>query len=255
MKAAGWKVPSSRSSSRSSSRRAPPRRGDGAEPEDLRRGHRLRADDLLGPGHTTAPVTAVDVRVPTAPTDPNSTTPRAARPPTSPASRPGNVALVQRGTCPFGQKAAERADRRRQRRRGLQRGSARTRPMSSGHPGRAVGIPAIGIDYKLGADTVTRLPGGTAVTWHVLTHRSARRAHQNVIADSPFGDPTARSRSARTSTRCSPARHQRRRLGHLDGLELAENLAEGREAAQPLRFLWVGAEELGLLGSSTTSTR
>ena len=78
------------------------------------------------------------------------------------------------------------------------------------------------------------------------------RITNNVIADSPFGDPRPHRR-----------RQRPQRLGRSPGpginddgsgtsmdLELARNLGKaGKTPRNHVRFLWVGAEELGLLGS------
>ena len=68
---------------------------------------------FTGTGDVTAPVQASTWCCRPAP--PRTRRPADARPRTSPASFPGNIALIQRGTCPYVQKAAmaQEAGRRR----------------------------------------------------------------------------------------------------------------------------------------------
>ena len=143
--------------------------------------------DYSGSGDTTKPVTAVDVRVPTAPNDTPSSNTSGCEPADFANFPAGNVALVQRGTCTFGTKAQNAQDA----------GASAVVIFNEGQTGRdgvvagtltdPVGIPALGISYKLGADTVNRLKSGS-VTWHIVTQTiSEPRMTKNVIADSPSG--------------------------------------------------------------------
>lgn len=164
----------------------------------------------------------------------------------------GNVALVQRGTCTFGAKAqnAETA------------GASATVIFNEGQTGRdgviagtlggPVGIPALGTSYQLGADTVNRIRGGQSVTWHVATQTiSETRTTKNVIADSPFGNPdrTIAVSAHNDSVPAGPGINDDGSGTSMD-LELGKNLGKkGQKPTNHVRFLWVGAEELGLLGS------
>ena len=89
------------------------------------------------------------------------------------------------------------------------------------------------------------------MTWHVTTDTiSETRTTYNVIADSPWGDPTAPSSSARTTTRSPRARDQRRRLRHRDGPRIRPAAGPSRPGAAQPRPLPVGRRRGGgLLGS------
>src|SRR5262249_53710162 len=162
------------------------------------------------------------------------------------------IGLVQRGTCTCGTKAqsAENA------------GASAVVVFNEGQPGRQdvvagtlgepVGIPAVGVRYQFGADTVQRIRNGDAVTWHILTHtQSEIRQTSNVVADSPWGDQdkTVVVSAHNDSVPAGPGINDDGSGTSMD-LELARELGKaGKTPANHVRFLWVGAEELGLLGS------
>ena len=165
----------------------------------------------------------------------------------------GNIALIQRGTCTFGTKAsnAEAA------------GAIGVVVFNEGQPGRdgpiagtlgdPVAIPAIGASYALGADTVTRIRDeGQAVVFHITTNTvSEERTTYNVIADSPWGDPNrvVVVSAHNDSVDAGPGINDDGSGIAMD-LELARQLGEkGQKPRNHVRFLWVGAEEEGLVGS------
>jgi Zn-dependent M28 family amino/carboxypeptidase len=209
--------------------------------------------DYSGTGDVTAPVTAVGpLNVPIGDTEAGTTASGCA--PSDFAGFPdGNIALVQRGTCTFGEKAqnAEAA------------GAGGIVVFNEGQPGRdevlagtlggPVGIPALGISYALGADTVTALRNGQNVVWHITTSTiSEERTTYNVIADAPWGDPgrTVVVSAHNDSVAAGPGINDDGSGTAMD-LELARNLGKhGTKPSNHMRFLWVGAEEAGLLGST-----
>ena len=205
-----------------------------------------------GSGDVTAPVTAVGpLNVPIGDTEAGTTASGcvAADFAGFPA---GNIALVQRGTCNFGVKAEN----------AKAAGASAVVIFNEGQPGRqeAVAgtlgapttIPAIGITYALGVDTVQRLRGGQTVSFHVVTDTvSETRTTWNVIADSPGGD-TSRTVVVSAHNDSVPAGPgiNDDGTGTAMDLELAKYLGKaGKDPRNHVRFLWVGAEELGLLGS------
>jgi Zn-dependent M28 family amino/carboxypeptidase len=165
----------------------------------------------------------------------------------------GNIALVQRGTCTFGTKATN----------AQAAGASGIVIFNEGQPGRTaavagtlgapVRIPALGATYQLGVDTVTTLRGGQTVTWHITTSTiSENRTTYNVIADSPWGDPnrTVVVSAHNDSVAAGPGINDDGSGISMD-LELARQLGvEGQLPRNHVRFLWVGAEEEGLLGSN-----
>src|SRR4029077_21096128 len=112
--------------------------------------------------------------------------------------------------------------------------------------------PALGSTYQLGVDAVTALHGGQAVTWHLTTSTvSENRTTYNVIADSPYGDPdrTVVVSAHNDSVAAGPGINDDGSGTAMD-LELAKKLGTvGPYPRNHVRFLWVGAEEEGLLGS------
>ncbi len=165
----------------------------------------------------------------------------------------GNIALIQRGTCTFGTKASN----------AQAAGAIGVVIFNEGQPGRdgpiagtlgdPVAIPAIGASYALGADTVTRIrDGGQTVVFHITTNTvSEVRTTYNVIADSPWGDPnrvvvvSAHNDSVNEGPGINDDGS-----GLSMNLELARQLgAAGQLPRNHVRFLWVGAEEEGLVGS------
>src|SRR3954453_6302345 len=165
----------------------------------------------------------------------------------------GNIALVQRGTCTFGAKAQNAKDA----------GTSAVVIFNEGQPGRdgvlagtlgaPTTIPAIGTTYALGADTVQRIRSGQTVTFHIVTHTiSETRTTYNVIADSPGGDTnrTVVVSAHNDSVPAGPGINDDGTGTAMD-LELAKYLGRvGQAPRNHVRFLWVGAEELGLLGSA-----
>lgn len=205
-----------------------------------------------GSGVVTANVTAVGpLNVPIGTTPPGTTTSGCSASDFAGFPR-GNIALVQRGTCTFLVKVtnAEAA------------GASAVVVFNEGQPGRTgpvagnlvepVDIPVLGATYQLGVDTVGALRGGQSVTWQVTTSTiSEVRTTWNVVADSPWGDPnrTVVVGAHNDSVGAGPGINDDG-SGAAMNLELARQLGtEGQLPRNHVRFLWVGAEEEGLLGS------
>jgi Zn-dependent M28 family amino/carboxypeptidase len=107
----------------------------------------------------------------------------------------------------------------------------------------------------LGVDAVTALRAGTTLTWHITTNTiSENRTTYNVIADSPCGDPnrTVVVSAHNDSVGAGPGINDDGSGTAMD-LELARQIGvDGQPPRNHLRFLWVGAEEEGLIGSPNT---
>jgi Zn-dependent M28 family amino/carboxypeptidase len=207
-----------------------------------------------GSGDVTARVTAVGpLNVPIGST-PAGTTISGCSPSDFAGFPVGNIALVQRGSCNFGVKAMNAQTA----------GASGVVIFNEGQPGRetavagtlgGVGfhIPVLGTTYALGADTVQRLRGNQPVTFHVSASTvSETRTTYNVIADSPWGDVnrTVVVSAHNDSVGAGPGINDDGSGTSMD-LELARTLGTvGQKPANHVRFLWVGAEEEGLLGSN-----
>ncbi|MGH8916171.1 MAG: M20/M25/M40 family metallo-hydrolase, partial [Acidimicrobiia bacterium] len=203
---------------------------------------------FTGSGEVTAPVQGVDLVLPPG-ANPNSST-SGCEVEDFAGFVPGNIALLQRGTCPYVQKATMAQNA----------GAVAIILFNEGQTGRTavpnnlplgaegVHIPGVGTSFAVGVDLND--PGTVArVKTEVLEQLGES---VNVIAETPGGDPN------RTVV-----------IGaHLDGvpagpgindngsgsagiLEIAETFAaQGRTPRNKLRFMWYGVEELGLVGST-----
>jgi Zn-dependent M28 family amino/carboxypeptidase len=162
----------------------------------------------------------------------------------------GTVALVQRGTCPFGAKAANAEAA----------GASAVivfnnveGPLNGtlGAPG--VTIPVIGVPTTLGRELAA---SGTTVDLAVDS-TSETRTTENVIAELPgaTSDNVVMAGAHLDSVLAGPGINDNG-SGSAALVEVAENLAKV-QLPNTVRFAWWGAEELGLLGSEhyvTTST-
>jgi Zn-dependent M28 family amino/carboxypeptidase len=206
--------------------------------------------DYSGTGDVTAPVTAVDLQLPPGPTASSSTSGcEAADFAGFPA---GDVALLQRGTCTFGAKAAN----------AQAAGASAAVIFNEGQEGRretplgtlgedtTTTIPVVGTSFAVGEQlaaqsatvhiaTVTKV--ATVQTSNVvadLAPRSAEKAGKVVLLgahlDSVSDGPGINDNGSGSATI----------------LEIAEQMAKNRAPRNPVRFAFWGAEEAGLLGST-----
>ncbi len=169
-----------------------------------------------------------------------------------PASVTGNIALLQRGTCPFAQKV-ENAQAA---------GAVGAVVFNEGQPGRdttlagtlgedtTATIPAVGTSFAIGnelaaAGTAVHIVTSTKITPTTTSNviaelepRNARRAGKAVLVgahlDSVLEGPGINDNGSGTATI----------------LELAEEMADERDPRNPVRFAFWGAEEAGLVGST-----
>lgn len=206
----------------------------------------VRTMKYSGSGDVTAPAYGVGLTVPPTPT-PSST---------SGCDRadfagmpPGSVALLQRGSCPFGQKA----------RNAQSAGAAAAVIMNEGQPGRTeavsgtlegsgVSIPVLSVSYPVGVE----LAGAGEAPVHVATHvTSGMRDTENVIADGTRGRPdrVIMVGAHLDSVPAGPGINDDG-SGTATVLAIAEQLARLPDVPRNrVRFAFWGAEELGLLGS------
>jgi aminopeptidase Y len=195
---------------------------------------------FTGTGDVTASVQGVDLVLPPG-ADPNSST-SACEVEDFAGFLPGNIALVQRGTCPYVQKAALAQEA----------GAAALILFNEGQPGRTavpnnlplgaegVHIPGVGTSFEVGVDLSD--PGTVArVKTEVLEQLGES---VNVIAETPGGDPN-RTVVIGAHLDSVPAGPGINDNGSGSGgiLEIAEVFAEqGRTPRNKLRFMWYGAE-------------
>ena len=198
-----------------------------------------------GPGDVTAAVTPVDVQL----TTPNTNTSGCED--ADFAGFPvGTIALIQRGTCTFAEKAlnAEEA------------GAAGVIIFNAGDDETAarqdlivgtlggsniVGIPVVGASYQQGVALAQA--GSTA---HVMVPEPEERPQQNVIAELPGNntDNVVMAGAHLDSVQAGPGINDNG-SGSASLLEIAESLSK-LKPENTLRFAWWGAEEAGLLGSA-----
>jgi Zn-dependent M28 family amino/carboxypeptidase len=184
---------------------------------------------------------------------------------------PGAIALVQRGTCPFAQKAQNAAAA----------GAVATIVFNEGQPGRTdvingtLGGPqshsaqTIGTSFAVGNELSNGLQNGdTGKVVRLKVQRiNETRTTQNVIAELPKGgldddgdDHGDRRRSSSPSNVLVVGAHldsvprgpgiNDNGSGSASILEVAEQMARREvEPRTTVRFMWYSAEEFGLLGS------
>jgi Zn-dependent M28 family amino/carboxypeptidase len=161
---------------------------------------------------------------------------------------PGNIAIIQRGTCTFALKAqnAEAA------------GAVGVVIFNEGQPGRTdafvgtlggpgSGIPVVGAAFDVGVELAA---GGVTVRMFVNAN-SEIRTSANVIADTPGGrdDRVVVVGAHLDSVPAGPG-IQDNGSGSAAILEIALQMAAlGIDPRNKVRFAWWGAEESGLLGS------
>lgn len=206
----------------------------------------VRTMKFSGSGDVTAPVHGVGLKLPPSPA-PSAASGCA---PADFTGMPrGSVALMQRGTCPFGQKA----------RNAQAAGAAAAVIMNEGQPGRTdpisgtlerpgVAIPVLSVSYQVGAE----LAGAGDASVHLVTHTvSEHRQTENVIAEGREGraDRVVMVGAHLDSVPEGPGINDDG-SGTATLLAMAEQLSRlGDTPRNRVRFAFWGAEELGLLGS------
>lgn len=207
--------------------------------------------DYSGSGDVTANLQAVDLTLPPTP-EPSSTS--GCEDSDFAGFTAGNIALLQRGTCTFGEKVANAEEAGATGVVIFNEGQAPDRvDVLSGTLGGPATIPAVGVSFAEGQSLATALQSGT-VTLHITTSTlSETRTTYNTIADAPDGgraDHTVVVGSHLDSVAAGPGINDDG-SGSAQDLEIA--LRYGKAIKNPknhLRFLFFGAEEEGLLGSA-----
>lgn len=169
-----------------------------------------------------------------------------------PATVAGNIALVQRGTCPFVQKYAN----------AKAAGAAAALLMNDGFPGRVdplaitapvnVGIPTVMISSTIGEAMYAETQAGDVTVQVKVDATTTPNTEYNVIADSPFGkkDRTIIV-GAHLDSVDEGAGINDNGSGTAALIEMAEEVAQLKQRPRNrLRFAFWGAEEAGLVGST-----
>jgi len=157
------------------------------------------------------------------------------------------IALAQRGTCTFGEKAAAAAAAGYEAVVIFNEGNPGRTELLEGTLGAPVELPVIGVDYATGVALAEALPVVTVATSTV----SEQRTTYNVIADSPQGDPDkVVVVGAHLDSVPVGAGLNDNGSGTATILETAIQGAKlGVAPRQKVRFAFWGAEENGLLGA------
>src|SRR4051794_40945364 len=208
--------------------------------------------DYSGSGDVTAPIVPVDVVVPMDPSAPASTSNSGCEAADFAGFPAGDIALVQRGTCNFVVKAQNAAAAGAKAVIVFNEGQPDRSGVVAGNLGTPVTLPVLGTSYQIGADLVDAFRANQHPAAHIKTLTfSEIRTTWNVIADSPFGDPdrVVVVSAHNDSVSAGPGINDDGSGTAMD-LELAKNLGKkGPFPKNHMRFLWVGDEEGGLVGS------
>jgi Zn-dependent M28 family amino/carboxypeptidase len=200
-----------------------------------------------GSGDVTAPVTGIDLVIPPTP-EPSSTS--GCEDSDFAGFPAGNIALIQRGTCTFGEKVQNAREA----------SASAVVIFNEGNPGRTdliVGtlgtpftIPVVGLSFADGAEVYAQTQAGP-VTLHVQTSTESEiRQTANVLADTKKGDPNnvVVVGAHLDSVLAGPGINDNG-SGSATILEIALQMAKFNHPNR-VRFAWWGAEELNLIGSS-----
>lgn len=199
-----------------------------------------------GSGDVTAVAEGVDLLLPPAPDADTSTSGCEAS--DFAGFTAGNIAVIQRGTCPFAVKAQNAHDA----------GAIGVIIFNEGQPGRtdnflgtlgdpSLALPVVGAAFDVGIELAS---GGVEV--HMMVDASSEfRTTSNIIADSPTGrDDRIVVVGAHLDSVSEGPGIQDNGSGSAAILETALQMANlDISPRNKVRFAWWGAEEAGLLGS------
>jgi Zn-dependent M28 family amino/carboxypeptidase len=192
-----------------------------------------------------------DVQIPPGPTPSSSNSGcEASDFPTAPAEPA--VALIQRGTCFFEDKAANAQAAGYDAVIIFNEGQEGRTELLTGTLGRPFDIPVVGLSFADGEALYEATQAGeVTVRVFTLTEINLTAPTKNILADSPTGDPdkVVVVGAHLDSVVAGPGINDNG-SGSSTILEIAEEMAElGIQNRQKLRFAFWGAEESGLLGS------
>lgn len=159
----------------------------------------------------------------------------------------GAIALIQRGSCDFGVKAANAEAAGAGAVIIFNRGTPGNEGDIGGTLGRVVGIPVVGSSFAIGLDLAS--PAGTVARVKTDTTNETRTTY-NITAETAKGDPhnVVMAGAHLDSVPGGPGINDNG-SGSATILAVAEQLAQQKKITNKVRFAWWGAEELGLLGA------
>jgi Zn-dependent M28 family amino/carboxypeptidase len=203
-----------------------------------------------GSGDVTGPLVPIDVTIPPAPT-PSSTSGCEPGDFPAPPAEP-SVALIQRGTCTFEQKAANAQAAGYDAVIIFNEGQVGRQELLTGTLGRPFTLPVIGLSFADGEALYNQTVAGP-VEVHVVTETEIDLEAKtwNVFAETRKGDPEkAVVVGAHLDSVVEGPGINDNGSGTSTQLEIAEEMAELKvKPRQQVRFAFWGAEEAGLLGS------
>ena len=206
-----------------------------------------------GSGTANAPVQPVDVRIPPGDTPSGNTS--GCEDADFAGFTSGNIALVQRGTCTFGEKALNAQEA----------GASAVIIFNEGQPGRdgvlqgtlgatdAFEIPVVGASYEVGQELYDLDQGEGDAVVEITTNTSVeKRTTRNVIGRTPGG---ASGRAVVVGAHLDSVDEgpgiNDNGSGTASTLEIAEQMSRlDIEPRNQVRFAFWGAEESGLIGST-----
>ncbi len=205
--------------------------------------------DFSGSGDVTGALVPIDVMIPP-PTEPGSTSGCEASDFPAPPSDPA-VALIQRGTCTFEQKAANAEAAGYDAVIIFNEGQPGRQDLLVGTLGRPFDLPVVGLSFADGEELYNL--SETGVTVHVATETEfdLNAKTKNVFAETKQGNPrkVIVAGAHLDSVVAGPGINDNG-SGTATLLEIAEQMAKvGKKPRQQVRFAFWGAEEPGLLGS------
>jgi len=225
------------------------RTGDGAKAYTQGPGNDFNIMQYSGSGDVTAAVTPVDVTLPPS-AEPSSTSGCEAA--DFAAFPTGNIALIQRGTCPFSDKVDNAVAAGASAVIIFNEGQKGRTDSQGGTLGSAKDVPVLFTSFDVGNELAQAAAAG-AVTLHVVTTTiNETRETYNVLADSKKGDAsrTIVVGSHLDSVLEGPGINDDG-SGSAQDLEIAEQLPSVlKKPKNKIRFAFWGAEESGLLGST-----
>ena len=218
--------------------------------------------DFSGSGEVTAPLQAIDLVLPPTPA-PSSTS--ACEDTDFAGFTAGNIALIQRGTCTFGEKVAN----------AVEAGAVGVVLFNEGQPGRTdafagtlggpTTIPVVMPSFAIGNDLAGLVAAGPVSihiatstlsedrqTWNVLADTRQGRADRTVVVgahlDSVVAGPGINDNGTGSSTILEIAEELGRVANHGHGRDRGHG--HDGDLRNRVRFAFWGAEESNLLGSA-----
>jgi Zn-dependent M28 family amino/carboxypeptidase len=206
--------------------------------------------DYSGSGDVTGAVQAVDLVLPPGPTPSSSTS--GCEDSDFAGFTAGNVALLQRGTCTFGEKVENAKEAGASAALIFNEGQDGRTEVLAGTLGGPASLPALGLSFAAGNELAGLVAAGETVVHLTTSTVSETRQTANVLADSGTGNADRKVivGSHLDSVNEGPGINDNG-SGSAQDLAIAEAYAKAvKKPANRVVFAFWGAEESGLLGST-----